>query len=64
MLLTTVAICSVPSEPLNFANKSRTSSTVNFAWLPPLQTGGVLLAYEVCNGSGWLDNLVVRALDL
>jgi len=49
-MLTTVTV-SVPSEPLNFANKSRTSTTIDFEWLPPLQPGGVLQSYEVTHSN-------------
>jgi len=38
---------SVPSEPLNFVNKSRTSTTVDFSWLPPLHHNGRLVSYHV-----------------
>ena len=37
----------VPSEPLNFVNKSRTSSTIDFEWLAPLHHNGILQSYEV-----------------
>jgi len=40
-------VVSVPSEPMNFVNKSRSSTTIEFDWLPPLHPNGVLLKYQV-----------------
>lgn len=62
-----VFFSAVPSEPMNFANTSRTSSAIDFHWLPPLHRNGIIRSYQVkfflLHGSirrNWNDIIVLR----